>query len=233
MARFDALRGVGTVEGDFPAGVLFHSVGSDWRAAGSDFFSQDAFVFLLLGLHESAESAREWIAARGRLAPWLNEAREVYAAVLEPYRHKGEVNYLNPEAPGLLFETLGPAVGSDEPFVAITSAGWNVGPELDMNRVRDFSNGVAAVRMSMTGMTGLHSQQTFGFNKGLVVDPVTVTFWRDDASVRQFSYGPAVHKMQMERYRANDTADRTSFTRSRVVWSEGTWYGRDPQRWDS
>lgn len=229
LARFDGLRKAGGLEGEVPEGVLFCAVGSDWRAAGSDFMGQESFVFLILGLHATVEAAQAFVAERGKIAPWLSEARELYEAVLEPYRHKGEVNFLNREKPGLLFESLGEAVGSEEPFVAITSVGWNLGPGLDMDKVREFSNGVSAVRMSMTGMAGLHSQQTFGLSKGLENDPVTVTFWKDDAAVRQFAYGPAVHKLQMDKYRMHDLADRTSFTRCRVMESVGTWYGRDPQ----
>ncbi|MBM3763637.1 MAG: hypothetical protein FJW36_25825 [Acidobacteria bacterium] len=93
-----------------------------------------------------------------------------------------------------------------------------------------FGQGVVAVRIAMTGMAGLHSQQTFGFDKGIATDPVTVTFWKNDAAVRQFAYGPAVHKMQMDQFRAEDTADRRSFTRLKVLSSEGSWYGGDPMR---
>jgi hypothetical protein len=229
LARLEGLRAAGPIGRELPAGVLFCTVGADWRASGSDFTKQEAFVFLLLGLHDSVAAAREFVAARGRIAPWMGEACEVYAAVLEPYRHKGEVNFLDRENPGLLFDALGAAAGSAEPFVSITSVGWRLGPELDMNRVREFANGVMAVRMAMTGMQGLHSQQTFGFEKGIALDPITVTFWKDDAAARQFAYGPAVHKLQMDRFRMEDLADRTSFTRCRVVESWGSWYGRDPQ----
>jgi hypothetical protein len=231
LARFEGLRAAGPIGGELPEGLLFCTVGADWRASGSDLTRQEAFVFLLLGLHDSVAAAHEFVAARGRVAPWMGEACEVYAAVLEPYRHKGEVNFLDRDTPRLLFDGLGMAAGSEEPFISITSVGWNVGPELDMNRVREFSNGVMAVRMAMTGMAGLHSQQTFAFEKGIAVDPVTVTFWKDDAAARQFAYGPAVHKLPMDRYRMEDLADRTSFTRCRVVESEGSWYGRDPQDW--
>lgn len=97
-----------------------------------------------------------------------------------------------------------------------------------MNRVREFSAGVMAVRMSMTAVERLHTQQTFFFPGVLTMDPMTVTFWRDDVAIRAFAYGPASHRRQMERDRAEGLSDRTSFTRCRAVRSGGTWCGVDP-----
>jgi hypothetical protein len=111
--------------------------------------------------------------------------------------------------------------------VAITTVGWN--PEgLDLNRVRDFGAGVVAVRIGMTGVPGLHTQHSFFFPGVLAVDPLTVSFWRDEASLRAFAYGPGTHRRHLDRYRAENLADRTSFTRFRILHSAGTWHGRDP-----
>jgi hypothetical protein len=100
-----------------------------------------------------------------------------------------------------------------------------------MNRVREFSNGVMSVRASMTAVDGLHSQQSFFFPGVLEYDPITVTFWRDSASLRAFAYEAGVHRLQMERQREQNLAHRTSFTRCSVVRSEGTWHGTDPLHW--
>jgi hypothetical protein len=94
-----------------------------------------------------------------------------------------------------------------------------------MNRVREFSNGVMSVRASMTGIAGLHSQQSFFFPDVLEYDPITVTVWQRFDDLRTFAYGSGSHRIQLERQRATQLADRTSFTRCRVVRSEGTWYG--------
>ena len=101
-----------------------------------------------------------------------------------------------------------------------------------MNRVREFGAGVLAVRASMTGVAGLRSQQSFFFPRVLECDPLTLTFWRDEASIRAFAYGQGSHRRQLDRHRAEGLADRTSFTRFRVVGSAGTWYGVDPAAWD-
>jgi heme-degrading monooxygenase HmoA len=97
-----------------------------------------------------------------------------------------------------------------------------------MNRVREFGAGVLAVRASMTGVPGLRSQQSFFFPGVLECDPITVTFWRDEASIRAFAYGQGSHRRQLDRHRTERLADRTSFTRFHVLSSAGTWYGEDP-----
>ena len=118
----------------------------------------------------------------------------------------------------------------DSAVVALTTVGWNLGAGLDMNRVREFGAGVLAVRASMTGVPGFRSQQSFFFPGVLECDPCTVTFWSDAPSIRAFAYGQGSHRRQLDRHRSDALADRTSFTRFRVVSSTGTWYGEDPVR---
>jgi hypothetical protein len=230
LARFDAIRTAGAVEARDRPGVLFCGVAADTRAAGTEPSSQQAFAFAMLGLHATADSAQRLFEDWRGVAPWMIEACEVWSAVLRPFRHKGEANHLNRDQPGPLFDpaALLPAPSTDAPFVSITTSGWNVGPELDMNRVREFSTGVLAVRASMTAMRGLHSQQSFFFPRGLEYDPATITIWKSQAALAEFAYGPGVHRLQMERQQERHLADRTSFTRYAVLAKQGTWYGSCP-----
>jgi heme-degrading monooxygenase HmoA len=225
LARFDRLREPGPAPNGRASGTVFCNVAADTRAAGTEPASQQAFTFLILGLHEDAASAQRFLADR---VAWLDEAQEVWSGILEPFRHHGAANYLNRADPALLFESMMPADLADGPVVALTTSGWNVGEGLDMNRVREFGAGVLAVRASMTGVPGLRSQQSFFFPGVLECDPITVTFWRDEASIRAFAYGQGSHRRQLDRHRAEGLADRTSFTRFHVLSSAGTWYGVDP-----
>lgn len=100
-----------------------------------------------------------------------------------------------------------------------------------MNRVREFGAGVLAVRASMPGVPGLRSQQSSFFPGVLEWDPLTLTFWRHEASIRAFAYGQGSHRRQLDRHRAEGLSDRTSFTRFCVLSSAGTWYGEDPVGW--
>jgi len=228
LARFDEMRIAAPLSSGLPSGVMFRAVGADTRAAASEPASQQAYRFLVLALHADEASAHASIESRGTIVPWLAEAAEAWSAVLRPFRHMGECNYLDQASPGPLFASLGAQPDPAEPIVIITTAGWTIGEALDMTRVREFSAGVLGVRASMTGVDGLHSQQSFFFPGVLQHDAVTVTLWRDSAAARAFAYGPGVHKAQMQRQREQNLADRTSFTRCTIVRSEGTWHGRDP-----
>jgi len=226
LARFDRLRDAGPVAAGGCPGVMFCGVAADVRAAGTELASQQAFTFVILGLHADVASAQRFVGAR---ASWLDDASEIWGGVLQPVRHHGASNYLDSANPGPLFESMTPAEGAGGPLVALTTVGWH--PDgLDMNRVREFGAGAMAVRMSMTGVPGLHTQHSFFFPGVLQFDPLTVSFWRDDASIRAFAYGQGTHRRQLDRLRAEQLADRTSFTRFRVLHSAGTWHGRDPAR---
>jgi hypothetical protein len=229
LARFAQLRAAGPIAADARPGVLFCGAAADTRAAGTEPASQQAFTFLILGLHTDDESARRLVGDRAACAPWLAEASEIWCGVLQPFRHHGVANHLDRANPCALFESMMPSDGPAGPVVAITTVGWNR-DGLDMNRVREFGAGVMAVRMSMTGVPGLHTQHSFFFPGVLEMDPVTVTFWRDEASIRAFAYGQGTHRHQLDRHRAENLADRTSFTRFRVLHSAGTWHGLDPMQ---
>lgn len=227
LARFDQLRPAGSADpGDRP-GLLFCEVGADCRAAGTDPASREAFTFLVVGLHDRRESADCLVEDVTTVAPWFADAAERWSGVLAPFRTKGESNLIHPTAPTRLFDPLVAAPGRDEPVVVFTTAGWS--PDgLDMSRVQDFGTGVAAVRISMTAVAGLRSQQTFFFPGIIALDPPTLTFWDDEASLAAWAHRQATHKRQMERYRATGNADRASFTRLTALSGSGTWYGRDP-----
>ena len=229
LARFDSLRTVSELAPDPDSCLLFCGVAADTRAAATEPASHEAFKFLIFGLHANETSAHQFLDGCPALAPWLNEASEVWRAVLQPFRHVGEDNYLDRKQPGVVFDTLAPAPPPDSPLVVVTTVGRNLGEGFDMNRIRDFTTGVVGVRTSMTAVPGLHSQQSFLFPRVLEYDPLTVTFWRNYAATRDFAYGPGVHKVQMEQMRERNLADHTSFTRCIVVRSEGTWHGTDPQ----
>jgi hypothetical protein len=224
-ARFDRLREPGAVPAGRAPGTIFCNVAADTRAAGPEPASQQAFAFLILGLHEDAASAQRFLANRDA---WVEEAQEVWSSILEPFRHHGAANYLDRAHPGLLFESMTPADLVEGAVVALTTSGWNVGEGFDMNRVREFGAGVLAVRASMTGVPGLRSQQSLFFPGVIECDPLTLTFWRNEASIRAFAYGQGSHRRQLDRHRTERLADRTSFMRFRVLSSAGTWYGEDP-----
>lgn len=233
LARFGTRRKAGPIDLSGLDGLMFGQVGTDARAAATSPDSEEGYKFVLVGLHDSLESAMGFCAERARLAPWMDEADEVWAATLAPFRHFGEANYLDQDRPGPLFATSEPEPAPGTPIVVCTTAGFDLSDPNVMERAREFGAGVTGVRVSMTGVPGLHSQQTFFLKGGLQFDGLTVTIWRDFASMRDFAYKPGMHLDQLTRYRQEKTADRTSFTRFCVLRSEGTWHGSDPLAWPS
>ena len=179
-------------------------------------------------MRRGTTSRQQTIDARTRVTPWLSAAAESWNAVLKPFRHAGEANFLDEAAPGPLFDVRESQPDASQPIVAITSAGFRPGPDLDMQRVRDFGTGVLGVRASMTGIAGLASQQSFFFPGMLKHDGVTVTIWHSFAAMRDFAYGSGSHRRQLDRHKAAQLADRTSFTRRSIMQSTGLWYGWSP-----
>lgn len=227
LARFKQLRAAGPADPAERSGLLFCEVGADSRAAGTDPASREAFTFLVVGLHDSRESADRLVEDITTVAPWFEDAVERWSGVLAPFRTTGESNLVQPMEPARLFDPLVAAPVSGAPVVVFTTAGWNR-DGLDMARVQDFGTGVAAVRISMTAVPGLRSQQTFFFPGIIALDPPTLSFWDDEASLVAWAHRQATHKRQMDRYRTTRNADRASFTRLTALHSRGTWYGRDP-----
>ncbi len=232
LARFDAIRANGGIApGDFP-GLVFAGVAADTRAAGTEPASQQAFVFAAYGYHADRASADRWIDSRKELLPWFAGARESWAGILQPFRQRGVSNHPDRAQPGLPFAESALVAPPPEgtPLAVVTTTGWTVTPELDLNRVREFSTGVMAVRMAMTGNPALHSQQSFFFPRALEYDPSTVTFWSSLKAMTDFAYGPGIHSHQMGKQADQHLADRISSCRCLFVRSEGTWYGSDPSR---
>lgn len=207
---------------------MFQNCAADVRAASQYAKSYCAFKFALYGLHESEESARRAIEVRLSTAPWFKEAAEVWTGLLQPFRHFGEANYLDPQSPGPVYECTASIPSEDDPIVIVTSVGWTMSDALDWDRVVRFSEGVTGVRVGMSAVPGLRSQQSFGFPGGLEHDGITVTFWKDLASAMAWAYGPGLHRMQVKRQREEPDGDRTSFTRCVVLESDGTWHGGNP-----
>ena len=232
LARFGEARSTAGVETGCPVGdPVAWAVGCDEGAAGTGAGSQCGSVWVAVGLHADRASADAVFDAGADVVPSMGGAIETWRAVLAPFHHRGEVNWLDAGAPGPAFPIgasaeSGPSVAG--PFAVITSAGWNIDANFDVDRALEFGAGLDRVRASMTAVDGMHSHQVFAFPGLFAFDALTLTFWRDDASMRTFAYRPGTHKTQLDSFRANETADRTSFTRLRALRHTGSWYGTDP-----
>jgi len=226
LARFDEPVTLLSVDsGPATGNPLAWMIGADDIVAGTPRGSNTSTVWVALGLHADERSARALFDAGVDAVPCLARADETWAAVLEPIGHRGEVNWLDTDRPGQAFTPE--ARRPDGPFVVITSVGWTFDDRFDPAKANDFAYGVERVRATLDSVDGLYSQQSFAMQRTLA-DPITITFWRDDAAMRAFAYRPGEHKFQLDRYRELETADRSSFTRLVALEQRGTWHGGDP-----
>jgi len=109
----------------------------------------------------------------------------------------------------------------------MTTAGVRVGPALDMARVIDFRVHVDKVHAWLQTVDGRVASQVFAPHT-VGDDGVTMSLWRSDAAMVNAMYRPGTHRTQIERQKRDVLADRTSFTRLRVLQTRGRWGGVDP-----
>jgi hypothetical protein len=57
------------------------------------------------------------------------------------------------------------------------------------------------------------------------IDGLTVSVWESDEAMMAAAYNPGIHRTQVDRDKAEHTADRSSFTRTRLLRAKGSWDG--------
>lgn len=192
---------------------------------GGDGMRLPSEVWCAVALFADAESGRSALSSLDKFLPFASQAVECWHALLLPVTHRGACNHLDRDDPGLIFEPARSDPGG--PVLVMTTAGFDLGPTFDLARVVDFRQNVDRVRQWMGAAPGfvvaqVLTPQTRGD------DGVTMSLWSDDSTMASVMYGPGAHRTQLDRYRKEKTADRTSFTRLRVLETSGTWHGVDP-----
>jgi hypothetical protein len=208
VTRFDRPRKLAAGGGPGVAGgPLFSGHGYDHREVGLSREGGEARVWAAVALHPNLEQAR---GHQGAAAT----AEHQWSALLQPFRHHGRINWLDPAEPGPIFE-VGPAPHPEEPLVAMTSVGFDPGPAFDPSRPVEFSRRVDDLYRAMEGISGLGFRHVYVFGRG--PDPITLSLWDSLASMQAFAYRPGDHKVQLDAHRSDALADRTSFTRFRLL----------------
>jgi hypothetical protein len=176
-----------------------------------------------VALFAGEAAAKSAFEARHAYLPHLDAAVESWHARLVPVEHRGECNHLDRTDPGKIFETGAPDPGG--PLLVMTTAGFNAGAA--PARLVDFRIHVDKVRDWLASIDGNVARQVFTPHT-VGDDGVTFSIWRDDAAMINAMYMPGTHRTQMDRYKSEKTADRTSFTRFRALGTTGCWQGVDP-----
>jgi len=223
--RFPDIRTPATLDlSRQPVGSMAWKIGAD-GAAAPDGSRLPSAVWCAVGLYRERMDAEAAVADPGAYLPFLGEATEAWHALLLPVAHRGECNHLDRDHPGPMLAVHEHDPGG--PLVAMTTAGFILGPQLDMARVADFRRNVDRVRATVAAAEGNVARQVFApHTPG--DDGVTMTVWRDDAAMSAFAYRPGEHRGQIDRYKREPTCDRTSFSRLRAVRTSGSWEGRCP-----
>src|ERR1019366_531394 len=153
-----------------------------------------------VALFGDLSAAEEALETKEHYLPYLADAVESWHALLLPIAHRGECNHIERSNPG---------------------------PELDLARVIDFRVHVDRVHDWLKTVEGRGASQVFTpYTVG--DDGVTMSVWRSDTVMIGSMYRPGTHRTQIDRYKSEKTADRTSFTRFRVLRTSGRWGGTDP-----
>lgn len=180
-------------------------VGRSWAGAG--FFSDRAAA-------EAVVDAPD--AQFGGVPPHA----ESFHCLLVPIRVSGTCNWLDACGAALTPTETDPG----GPIAVMTSAGYDPESAGDVDRMRDFRENVDRVRAWYDTLDA--NLVNGNFITG--VDGMTFTLWASDAAMKAAAYGPGVHRTQLDRQLAERMADRTSYTRSRVLRSVGVWGGVAP-----
>lgn len=207
-----------------PPGASSWKIGPD-GAAAADGNRKPSEVWCGLGIYPQRADAEQAFTQPAAFLPFLPDAVEAWHALLQPIAHRGHCNHLDSANPGAILAPHDEDPGG--PLIVMTTAGFDIGPQLDLRRVVDFRQNVDRVRQIAAAAPGnvahrVFAPHTFGD------DAVTMTVWRDDAAMSAFAYRAGEHRTQIDRYKREQTADRTSFTRLRPVKTRGSWEGVDP-----
>lgn len=178
-------------------------------------------VALFRELSEAEKAMKEKVA----FMPYVADAVESWHQLLLPVRHHGECNHLDRETPGEIFETATTDPGGV--MMVITSAGYQLGPNLKMERVIDFRRNVDKALDWLQQCDGCLAGRAFTPHTA-GDDGLTLSLWRDDASMLNASYREGEHRTQIDRHKSAAAFDRSSFTRCRILDSFGQWGGKDP-----
>lgn len=216
-----------TVPGDLdlsgrPEAALSWKIGPSGKV-GPDGYRLPSPYWAGLGLYGDRESALGALERIEAFAPFAGEALEAKHMALAAVAHKGACNHLERGEPGAIFE---PAEDPVEGRMAVvTTAGFV--PGSDPARMQASRNAVDDAYVWLRQMPGM--EQVLFFTPHTAGDDgVTMSVWEDSRKMLTAAYQPGQHRGYVDRYKAETMADRTSFTRFRILGERGVWSGGSP-----
>lgn len=211
---------------DGPAAAVVWRFGPDSPLGATGLRTRIGDVWGGVGLYTDRAAAQAVIDEPATHLGFMSDALQSWHAMLQPIAHRGEVNWFGPLQGKPTLDT-----SRDDPgglMVVLTTAGYDALPpeklQADLPRRIDFVANVERVRAWYATLPGNLARGVFNFAP-LGTDGLTFSVWKEDAAMTDAAYRSGTHRAQIDRYKAEKTADRTSFTRARLVHSSGTWRG--------
>lgn len=157
--------------------------------------------------------------------PDCADAVEAWHGLLLPISHRGETGWFGDLKSASRFVPVGRDNDPGGRLVVLTSAGFNRPLVDDMPRRIDFSRNVDRVLDWYATLPTNLARISFNLRAMGHIDGVTVSVWESDEAMAAAAYGAGIHRTQVDRYKTEHTADRTSFTRARLLRARGSWDG--------
>jgi hypothetical protein len=208
-----------------PEGALSWKIGPS-GPVGPDGYRLPSLIWCAVGLFRELDAARSAFEQTQRHMPFLAGVVESWHQLIEPFRHQGECNHLDRTTPCEIFEVAA-ATSPAGPMMVITTAGYRFGPDLKMERVIDFRRHVDQVDAWLQTVDGCLASRAFTPHT-VGDDGYTFSVWRDEATMLNTAYRAGAHRTQLDRHKAEDIFDRSSFTRFRILDTNGAWNGANP-----
>lgn len=185
----------------------------------------DAPVWAALGIWNTREEAKQVLAEPTRFMPDWSEAEEMWHALALPVQHRGQVKWRS------AVETDQAIAPSEDdpggPLAVLTSASFDdpTNPD-ELPRISRFAVKVSEAIEFLSQQPG--NLRSGVFNGGYDGrEGFTLTLWNSDDDMLKAAYHSGHHRKLMDESRDGSTFDRSSFTRLRIIHSQGSWSG-DP-----
>lgn len=211
-----------------PAGAALALLGLENRLGANGFSEPASDVWGGIAFYRDRESAEAAIDASETISG-CEQAIETWHGLLCPLTHRGETAWFGALEEAKRFQPAGAGADPGGRLVVLTSAGYNhLPPEKmkdDIPRRVDFLANVERVLAWYRSLPTNRAAAYFQRHSVGGTDGVTISVWDSDAAMAEAAYKPGIHRTQLDRYKTERTADRSSFTRARLLREKGTWNG--------
>jgi hypothetical protein len=211
-----------------PARAALTLIGPDSRLDASGLRESFSDVWGGIAFYEDRAAAEAALDDPATL-PDCAAAVEAWHGLLCPISHRGETAWFGDLKDADRFVPAGRDHDPGGRLVVLTSAGFNDLPRdqlmADMPRRIDFLRNVDRVVDWYATLPTNLARANFSVRAMGHIDGLTVSVWESDEAMTAAAYKPGVHRVQIDRYKTEHTADRSSFTRCRLLQAKGSWDG--------